>query len=514
MLIFFLVSLLWCYFQNGSWSSDYEDNGFEIASDLLNNGLYPEAIGAYQNIVDNSKHAGDRARALLFIANTYRLYLNQYDSALNLYQRVIRQYPNALAAEDALYNTGVVLYEQGKFDGAHSIFLKFIKRFPLSMRKKSAELWGNSAALLAGTGPALHKPSDRLNPVDTQIRVLVKENAKSIRIAGSTITVSDLLSGHVLFSGGGPFVFTQADNHLAVNGRAAGVSGCRIQSADGMLQLDASRFRGYVTISAGGDGLSVINHVPLEQYLYGVIPKEMSCDWESEALKAQTVASRTYALYVKSKSFQKAYDVTATTASQVYGGLDAESPATNAAVDATRGQVLIHEGELIIACFHADSGGYTEDAEKVWTVEFPYLKGVPDTYSCSTDDSQWQYFITYADLSRKLSAYGLEAGRRVRIIPGERSASGRVITVKIITDDRRMEFTGNNFRIMAGPTKLRSTLFEMLPSEKGILFMGRGYGHGVGMSQWGAEQMARAGFSYPNILKHYYQNVRLVNICR
>ena len=117
----------------------------------------------------------------------------------------------------------------------------------------------------------------------------------------------------------------------------------------------------------------------IEKYLYGVVPREMPDSWAEQALMAQAVAARTYALYVKEKSVHPDYDLEATTASQVYGGIRAESQRSTRAVNATRGQVMTHDGKLIVAYFHSDSGGHTEDPSNVWNTDtIPYLCGVPE----------------------------------------------------------------------------------------------------------------------------------------
>ncbi|MEE8552831.1 MAG: SpoIID/LytB domain-containing protein [Desulfobacterales bacterium] len=274
--------------------------------------------------------------------------------------------------------------------------------------------------------------------------------------------------------------------------------------------LNDSRYRGTFTISSGPRGLEVVNHVPVEQYLYGVVPKEMSNKWDQEALMAQAVASRTYALYIKEKSSEKPFDVKATTASQVYGGYDAEARASNSAVDATRGQVMIYNGRLIIAYFHADSGGHTEDAKNVWNVNIPYLQGISDRFSKNRPGGEWVHFLSFDAVGNQLNRYGLDLGWIRTLKPAGNSRSGRTLQMMVVSDKGTFVFTSNNFRIKIGETKLKSTLFQIKPYRNGIIAKGNGYGHGVGMSQWGANRMARAGFSYRDILKYYYRGIRII----
>jgi len=222
------------------------------------------------------------------------------------------------------------------------------------------------------------------------------------------------------------------------------------------------------------------------------------------------VAARTYVLYVKNKNSDKPYDVEATTASQVYGGYDAEVYASNSAVDTTRGQVMIYNGSLIIAYFHANSGGHTEDAKNVWSADIPYLKGIPDRYSERIPGGSWECFLSYEDVRNRLNRHGLGIGRIRELKPGGVSRSGRTLKMKVVSDQGTYALKSNNFRIKVGETKLKSTRFRIQPYRHGILIRGNGYGHGVGMSQWGANRMAQSGFKYQDILKHYYRGVRIV----
>ena len=493
----------------------FNDPSFQTASEFINKGMFLQAVSTYTEIVNRSTIPNTRARALLFMAGTYNRYLNQYDPALKLYRKILKHYPNSPSAEDALFNIGTILNERCRYKDAHSVFVTFAQRFPHSMRKASADFWADDTHRKAQTHGSELNPSIFLNISDTRIRVLVKDGTQQFRVnAVGAMTVSDPDSGAILFTGPGPLLFSKTGRHIELNGQPLPVNHCRIESKGRLIRLDSSGFRGWLEIFPDVGGLQAVNHVPLEKYLYGVVPKEMSSDWAEEALKAQAIASRTYALYIKSKNTDRPYDVLSSTGSQVYGGCDAEHSVTTAAVNATRGQVMIHEGHLIIACFHADSGGYTEDPRHVWSAEIPYLKSISDTFSGPVEQSSWQYFITRDELRNKLFNIDIEAGEIQRIIPVEKSPSGRIVRIGIITLKGAVELTGNNFRTAVGPKLIKSTFFDILSTKKGFIFKGQGYGHGVGMSQSGAERMARAGYNCHKILQHYYQQIRFVTINR
>jgi len=277
--------------------------------------------------------------------------------------------------------------------------------------------------------------------------------------------------------------------------------------------VDALPYRGSFIISAKPEGLELVNHLPLEQYLYGVVPREMPDTWAEHALMAQAVAARTYALYVSIKSRHKSYDLESTTDSQVYGGYNSESKRSNWAVDATRGKVITHDGKLIIAYFHSSSGGHTEDPANVWnTGEIPYLHGIPDRYSDKLPQGKWEYFLSYRDVLKRLNEHGLDISRLDQLKIIDKSNSGRYRTVIIYSNKGIYQLSSNHFRTTVGETRLKSTLFQMVHCPGGILFQGKGYGHGVGMSQWGARQMAQAGLTYQEILKYYYRDIKIVTL--
>jgi len=300
---------------------------------------------------------------------------------------------------------------------------------------------------------------------------------------------------------------------LMVNGRDLKISKCVATANGGILAVDGKRYRGSFRVSADdGSQVQVINNVDLEAYLCGVVPREMSPKWAEDALKAQAVAARSYALYVKEKSTDKPYDLVATIASQVYGGYDAENPASSMAVDATRGEVMTYDGRLTIAYFHASSGGYTESAKNVWVADLPYLRGTRDPYSDNIPDGKWDVALSYLTIQERLNQYGLNVGAISQIRPIDISASGRPLKVAVESTRGGTVLKSNDFRLKVGSGTLRSTLFRVQDTAGGVQFSGKGFGHGVGMSQWGAYRMAQEGHDYRDILQHYYQGVQITSL--
>ena len=276
------------------------------------------------------------------------------------------------------------------------------------------------------------------------------------------------------------------------------------------MRINGTPYRGSVKIQKGAKGyLDVINILPLEAYLYGVVPKEISPQWYSEALKAQAVASRTYARYLIEKNKNRDYDVAATNISQVYGGAAVEAEKSTMAVDETKGLVLLYNNQPVLAYFHANSGGMTEDVQQVWAAEIPYLKSVPDDYSLRAPGCAWEKTFSLEEIRKALNKQNMDLGDIEAITPEDRSPSGRFTKIRILHDGRETILSGNDFRLKIDPNLIKSTNFQMTRQDQMVHFTGRGFGHGVGMSQWGAYIMAQEGLSYRHILQYYYQGVEI-----
>jgi len=502
----------------GKCLSAYNDeSGYRIAADFLNKGLYLEALGIYQEIVTHSDDRQNRATALLYKGNIYSLFLDQYEEALKQYARVINEFPECLATGEAVFNSGMVLYESGRFKDANFYFSQYIQKYPNSQKIQSAEIWAESARSRMNEkhviSPAPARPVPQMP--NTTIRVLVKDLSKKTTIRSENmIKITDTLTGKSYLVKEGTINIQKEGASLLINGLLLDPVQYTIESQSDTMMLDGRRFRGELKILVEGDGFQIINYLPVEQYLYGVVPLEMSPRWPKSALMAQAVASRTYALYIKSKSQDKTYDVVATTRSQVYGGFDSEVTTSTQAVNDTQGQVIVHDGKLIVAYFHSDSGGYTEDARFVWGADLPYLKASVDGYSEGHFNGNWEYFLDFDELRDRLNQYGLNIGRIRNVVSLDKTMSGRTQHIRVVSDNGSQVLESNAFRIKVDPAKMKSTLLHIETAGNGIHLAGKGYGHGVGMSQWGAKRMAEQGYNYPEILKHYYKNTDIVLLPR
>ena len=278
------------------------------------------------------------------------------------------------------------------------------------------------------------------------------------------------------------------------------------------LALDGRRYRGALELRHKGGGLTAVNIVPVDDYLRSVVPEEMPVDWPAEAIKAQSVAARSFALASRGRHASEGYDLCTTTHCQLYTGTAAEKSASNAAIKATRGEVLTYGGKPIEALFHTDSGGMTENSEDVWGSHVPYLRAAKDT---PTKTMPWTKTISRADLERKLAAKGHDIGkiRSIALSPlaigraaKDRTASGRVKTMTVKGTKGTATLSGTTWRSLLG---LKSTLFDAKLTKDAVTFTGYGSGHGLGISQWGAKRLAESGKSYADILHHYYTGTTL-----
>jgi len=302
-------------------------------------------------------------------------------------------------------------------------------------------------------------------------------------------------------------------------------------SGSALIAVNGKHYRGELLFVQGDSGISVVNRVRMDDYLRGVVPLEIgtSDDRDIEAVKAQAVTARSYAYVHVGNRTARPYDVSASVNDQLYGGADAETAVANAAVNATRGVVLQYEGRVVNAPYHSACGGSTAAAEEIWrTNSEPYLQRVSDQipgtdrfYCDIAPRFRWTRTLDgetlRAALVRYLATYTATPGgypgtpRDVQV--DTRTPSGRVGTLKIATDRGNYVLRGNDIRYVLrapGGEILNSTSFnvEATTGRDGaitrLVLRGTGYGHGVGMCQWGAIGRARAGQDFHTILRTYY----------
>ena len=271
-----------------------------------------------------------------------------------------------------------------------------------------------------------------------------------------------------------------------------------------------------VEVDAGdSDGLQLVNTVPMETYVAGVVASEYTLD-DTEGMKAMAIVARTYALQGATAS-NGSYDHVDHVRSQVYRGVGSITSEARSAAKATRGEVLTHDGRIIQAVYSSSSGGHTANNEDVWDADekLPYLRGKRDPYDTASPHDGWQAAVSRPALLRALSRhYGLDVNG---FLLGDRSTDGRVETIDLLgANGSTRTVSSNDFRLavnrLLSGVNLKSTLFDARRSGDRYVFEGQGFGHGVGLSQWGAHEMANRGFDYRDILAFYYTDVALTTL--
>jgi len=376
-------------------------------------------------------------------------------------------------------------------------------------------------AWLAAVGLALATATAATAQTSGSIRVALVENTRAVELRGSDIEISDL--GTCVRCGNGSSGSSQIGppgsppgspwttalvravpdgGGVAIDGRVA--PGFRLRSAR-PISLNGREYTGPLDIVRNGAGVTIVSELGLEDYIVGVLRAEASEKWPPEALRAQAVVARTYAAYHRHLNAGKPYHIVASTVHQQFAGrVPPTSPVWDAVRD-TAGQVLLWEGDVFPAFYHTESGGYTEDPRTVFAAKtMPALKPVRCEFSIGSPHYFWNLDVRLADLAQVLKRNDLAVGSIIAIDVSERTPSLRAATLTIHGTQTSARVRGNDLRRMLGYDTLKSTLFAVAVDGDWARFAGRGYGHGVGMCQWGAKGMAEQGYPARKILEFYY----------
>jgi stage II sporulation protein D len=268
-------------------------------------------------------------------------------------------------------------------------------------------------------------------------------------------------------------------------------------------------YRGDFAFVSLGDGRSgLVNTVPIDAYLYGVVSQEISELWPQAAQQAQTIVARTYAL-TRLRS-DRPYDVIAGESNQSYGGIASETVIARAAVDATSGTILFFAGVPADVAYSASCGGHTEDAAEVWGKTITYLRGVADPNCTGMPGYVWQQSIPLAMLRALPPVRAMGMGRIRNLELRDTDNSGRPRRIAIMGDHDAVEMKSNAFRAVLGTAFVRSTLIRTATIHADVLSLeGNGFGHGVGLCQWGMYALAQRGASVADILQFYFRGTEL-----
>lgn len=285
--------------------------------------------------------------------------------------------------------------------------------------------------------------------------------------------------------------------------------------ADGLVALEGRRYRGSLLLERTRDEqIRAVNELGIEDYLYSVLPGEMSPEWPMETLKAQAVISRTYALKNLGKYEEDGYDLLDDVRSQVYRGVDSEDERARRAVDETAGQILAYKGRLISTHFHSCCGGHTRSVQRAFggkAMRIKPLAGVPDGFCAASPHFRWTRRVPSSAILAALPKNGRTPALLKKVSVYSREGSGWTRTLEVATDAGTVRVSAADLRRFVGPDLLRSTnLTKISVDGKNVKFSGKGWGHGVGLCQWGSRLQAKKGRKYANILKFYYPGAKVV----
>ncbi len=363
---------------------------------------------------------------------------------------------------------------------------------------------GLALALVAGSVSAAERPQVQAR----QVRVAIIDDIASIRLKiKGYYEIIDPATGKVLYQGRNirTTVMGYKDGILLA-GRGFSLRRILIKADDPeAFLIDDRNFRGNTEIIKNNLGhLLLVNHIDLEDYIKGILYHEASHYWPEEALKAQAVACRTYALYEMQENSKRDYDLTSDIYSQVYGGKFSERYRTNKAVDDTAGEVLYYKGKIFPTYYHATCAGYTEDAGELWNINLAPLKGVACGFCKDSPHYRWHNVISTEEFLEKLQGAGYKIKNIKDVIPVDKDKSGRYRSLKVVSGIGSTDISVKDLRNIVGPNIIKSAIFEVKIAAGDIVFEGLGWGHGVGLCQWGAYFMAKQGHAYQEILKYYY----------
>jgi len=368
------------------------------------------------------------------------------------------------------------------------------------------------------------------------VRVLVNENPDNlslvvkdkIYLSDESGIIAEVKSGNVL-----NFSLSDENIKLVIAGRSFVSNIFFIESAtdNKILQVDEKKYRGKLKVFNLNNGIKIVNELKIEDYVKGVMTREMPVGKGSDnynALKAFSICIRTYA-FNRMAQKRDSFDLFPDTRDQVYGGVISETDYTNQIVDETAGQILSFDDKPAQIFYHSTCGGYTEDVQNVFNSgPIPYLISISDgndPYCKISPRYEWSEKYPEALFINRLFAAGLldNSDYSIKNISVEsRFESGRVNELKInlintVGQMKNISLFSNNIRSVIktadGNSILRSTMFNIsLDSKKNVLIGGKGFGHGVGMCQWGAIGQSKQGISYKEILNHYYPGTKIILI--
>ncbi|MDR2398892.1 MAG: SpoIID/LytB domain-containing protein [Endomicrobium sp.] len=289
----------------------------------------------------------------------------------------------------------------------------------------------------------------------------------------------------------------------------------KIKPSNGAIFANSKPYRGYILLIKSGKKINVINVLNIEDYVKGVLPKEVNSGWPKEALKVQAVISRTYAIANLNSHSTQGFDLCSMTHCQVYGGLGVETESSNQAVLETKWEILTFEGRPAQTVFHATCAGHTEDPKYIWGWEEtpPYLKGVKCPYCSNSPYARWEESLDEKGIRANLNLKDINIGKIKKINIKRKTPSGAAKEVEIIHSNGKCVLNAYKFRLTIDAWKIKSHFFDYIKvKDNKIFFKGKGWGHKAGLCQYGAKGMAEKRKHYTKILRHFYPGTKIETV--
>ncbi len=463
------------------------------ASYLIDVGKYLDALDAYNTAFEVTPFKQTKLKVLLYKANLLATFLDAEKEAIDIYNTIIARYPSG--EELALYRKGLLLFDMEKYKEAGDTLSIYLKKYPRGRYRFQVEVLLNEAKK-AVVPPA--PPSVKIKKRPPLVRVLLYRKARSVTLQGRNITIEGKPVGR------GSVTISREE----IRGTVEISANSPIRVIVGNKY--SKRVRGKIVLKSKKGCFRVINVLDIESYLWGVVPSESYPSWPLETLKAQAVASRTYAYYQTLHRKDWDYDLVDNEGDQAYKGIDRETKKTTTAVNETRGEILMEGDRPILAMYTANSGGYTADAGYIFKLDKRYLVAKPDPLSLKGKMSRWKRKYSLEEIGIKLRRIGIPVRGLENIKAAEKSPSGRIVKVKIIATNFSKIYRTRT--TLGRALRLPEILFSIENRDGYIIFKGKGWGHGVGYSQWGSAEMGMRGYTYRQILKFYYPTTKIVKL--
>lgn len=337
------------------------------------------------------------------------------------------------------------------------------------------------------------------------IRVLVaKKESISLSATGyyEIITHSSIITRYKE-----PLLLSERGGLIEIEGYGASNPPIIIEPINSNILIAKRAYRGNIEINIENGQILAINTIDIEEYLYGVIKMEIDTKWPYETVKAQAIVARTFVYKNLGKHRDSGFDLCDGVHCQVYAGINVEDEWAIMAVNETKGELLYYGDSLASVYYHSVCGGRTGNSLHTWKggKSIPYLSGIICPYCRNAPHYNWKASLNISDIERRLSIGRLYS---IRKYPGQ----GRAWKVFIRHSKGEEEILTSQFRRLFGENLIKSTFFDIEQKNDSIVFTGRGYGHGVGLCQWGAKEMGRLGFSYSEILSFYFPGCEIKRV--